>query len=555
MKTKHRILPWLALLALAFVNLQPSTLLAQGTAFSYQGQLYSGGAPANGSYDLTFTLFDTNPGDVAIAGPLTNTATAVNNGLFTVTLDFGPGVFSGASRWLEIGVRTNGGGSFTTLAPLQPVLPAPYAVMANNASNLLGNLPSARLSGPIPASQLSGLVPLAQLPGAVVTNNAAGISLNGTFSGNGAGLTGVPGSIPWVNGYGTSQQAQPNTGYIASNAALVSITLPAAPNLGDIVSVSGVGSGGWQTLTWQLSTNQYLFTGYETNITLPPGTYDITAYGAQGGIGGVSNGGQGAEMEGEFSFSGLTTLTLLVGGAGGVGSDIEGCCGGGGGGVAGGGGGGFLGNGNSSLNCGGGSSFIAGGAGGSGYYGGGGNGGYGGGGGGQWEGPGGGGGGYSGGGGGDGSMSPDYSGGGGGSYIAPSAIGIGTELPSVKIDNGEVDIVAMSPVVVSNFAGGQNSAIELQYVGNGQWQPLNSVGTISAFLGGCNGNSIQTNAYQSFLGGGGDNSIQTGAHDSFLGGGETNSIQGGRRLFLPRRRPGQFHPGGFFRLLPRRRLW
>ena len=32
-------------------------------------------------------------------------------------------------------------------------------------------------------------------------------------------------------------------------------------------------------------TNRYLFSGSETNITLPPGTYIITAYGAPGGDG------------------------------------------------------------------------------------------------------------------------------------------------------------------------------------------------------------------------------------------------------------------------------
>ncbi len=58
-------------------------------------------------------------------------------------------------------------------------------------------------------------------------------------------------------------------------------------------------------------TGIYLFTGSETTITLNPGTYDITAYGAQGG-GGSRQGGLGAEMDGEFTFSGLTTLTLLV---------------------------------------------------------------------------------------------------------------------------------------------------------------------------------------------------------------------------------------------------
>src|ERR1035441_4037219 len=68
-------------------------------------------------------------------------------------------------------------------------------------------------------------------------------------------------------------------------------------------------------------TNIYLFTGSETNITLSPGTYGITAYGAQGGtafyeVYRCGSGGQGAKMEAEFSFSGRTTLTLMVGGGG-----------------------------------------------------------------------------------------------------------------------------------------------------------------------------------------------------------------------------------------------
>ncbi|HNI61280.1 MAG TPA: hypothetical protein PKW11_15155, partial [Pseudomonadota bacterium] len=40
----------------------------------------------------------------------THNNVAVTNGLFTVTLDFG-NQFPGADRWLEIGVRTNGGGT------------------------------------------------------------------------------------------------------------------------------------------------------------------------------------------------------------------------------------------------------------------------------------------------------------------------------------------------------------------------------------------------------------------------------------------------------------
>src|SRR2546425_6116865 len=93
-------------------------LLAQGTAFTYQGRLNDGGAPANGSYDLTFALFDSGGGGAQHGNTVTNTAIGVSNGLFTVALDFG-NQFPGAARWLEIGVRTNGGGTFGTLAPRQ----------------------------------------------------------------------------------------------------------------------------------------------------------------------------------------------------------------------------------------------------------------------------------------------------------------------------------------------------------------------------------------------------------------------------------------------------
>ena len=118
----------------------------------------------------------------------------------------------------------------------------PYAIMANSASNLLGTLPAAQLIGTLPSGVLAGY------SGSVTLTNG-GNSFNGSFSGSfggsGAGLTGVPGTLAWQNVTGTSQQAQPNIGYLANNAAPVTITLPASPNLGDIVRVSGVGTGGW----------------------------------------------------------------------------------------------------------------------------------------------------------------------------------------------------------------------------------------------------------------------------------------------------------------------
>ena len=132
----HSILITLALLP-ALIH-QPSTLHAQGTAFTYQGRLNDGGVPANGSYDMAFTLFATNTSGAAVAGPVTNSATMVSNGLFTTVVDFGASAFTGGSNWLEIAVRTNTASSFITLAARQQVTPAPYAIMAESANYLPG---------------------------------------------------------------------------------------------------------------------------------------------------------------------------------------------------------------------------------------------------------------------------------------------------------------------------------------------------------------------------------------------------------------------------------
>lgn len=122
-----------ALLLLSTFHLQLSTLFAQGTAFTYQGQLKDGPGPANGSYDLTFSLFGVSSGGSAVGGPVIHLATPVTDGLFTVSLDFGTGKFTGLARWLEIGARTNGSGSFATLTPRQPLTPTPYATYAASA--------------------------------------------------------------------------------------------------------------------------------------------------------------------------------------------------------------------------------------------------------------------------------------------------------------------------------------------------------------------------------------------------------------------------------------
>ena len=112
---------WFAFFVLSTISYPVSTR-AQSTAFTHQGRLNDSSVPANGLYDLRFSVYDASANGNQAGGSITNPATGVTNGLFTVTLDFG-GIFSGTNYWLDIGVRTNGAGAFTTLMPRQPLTP------------------------------------------------------------------------------------------------------------------------------------------------------------------------------------------------------------------------------------------------------------------------------------------------------------------------------------------------------------------------------------------------------------------------------------------------
>ena len=144
---------------------------AQNTAFTYQGQLTENGTPANGVFDFQFRLFaSTNIIGFPLGTALVDDATATN-GLFTVALDFGSSPFSGPARWLEISVRPGAStGAYTTIAPLQPVTPAPYAITALSAA--AGSINAAALAnGAVTAAKLaSNSITAASLGTNVVVN-------------------------------------------------------------------------------------------------------------------------------------------------------------------------------------------------------------------------------------------------------------------------------------------------------------------------------------------------------------------------------------------------
>jgi hypothetical protein len=158
--------------AVAFqLALSSNKLAAQSTVISYQGRLLESGSPATGSYDLEFALHDSETGGSQVGALVTRGTVVVQDGLFTVALDFGALPFDGAARWLEIGVRLAGSASpYVRLAPRTPITFTPYAITALSAASFDGTL----ADGQLPATY-----------GAAVNFSSSG----NRFAGDGSALT------------------------------------------------------------------------------------------------------------------------------------------------------------------------------------------------------------------------------------------------------------------------------------------------------------------------------------------------------------------------------
>ncbi|MCC6190694.1 MAG: DUF2190 family protein [Anaerolineales bacterium] len=111
-----------------------------GTSFTYQGRLVANGAPANGSFDFQFRLYDDALAGSQVGVTVTVASKTVVDGYFDVALDFGAAAFGGGARWLDIGVRPGGtAGAYTLLTPRQSLTAAPYALALPNVYTDEGN--------------------------------------------------------------------------------------------------------------------------------------------------------------------------------------------------------------------------------------------------------------------------------------------------------------------------------------------------------------------------------------------------------------------------------
>lgn len=129
-----------------FCILSNIAVVAQTGDFTFQGKLTDQNAPANGTYDLSFKLFN---GEGLQVGPtLEADNVQVTNGIFTVTLNFGAPFFDGGSRSVEVSVRPGSStGAYTTLSPKQSIVSTPYAVRSLKAATADAAADSLKLAG------------------------------------------------------------------------------------------------------------------------------------------------------------------------------------------------------------------------------------------------------------------------------------------------------------------------------------------------------------------------------------------------------------------------
>ena len=112
-----------AVLSIVILAYSANIVFAQGgTAFTYQGRLQDAGAPANGTFNVEFRLWDDPAAGNQVGSTNTFNSLPILDGLFTAELDFGASAFDNHDRWLEITVEG------VPLVPRQPITRTPYAI-------------------------------------------------------------------------------------------------------------------------------------------------------------------------------------------------------------------------------------------------------------------------------------------------------------------------------------------------------------------------------------------------------------------------------------------
>lgn len=132
----NRLVATFALLCIAsLMHGTPLSAQAVTSTFTYQGRLQDAGQPANGLFDLKFQLFLTSSAPTTSFPDVLLEDVPVQNGVFSVALNFGANAFDGQQRWLAIGVRDGASvGVYDQLGSRQELTATPYALYALNGN-------------------------------------------------------------------------------------------------------------------------------------------------------------------------------------------------------------------------------------------------------------------------------------------------------------------------------------------------------------------------------------------------------------------------------------
>ena len=222
-----RCVAWVALLAAQVAGAQPL-----GTAISYQGQLKESGQPASGLYDMQGCLYGLPVGDPPLACTVEFDDVPVEDGVFTLALDFGSQPYTGEQRFLELRVRAGSDpGDYEILSPRQPLRAVPEALRAEVASAA----PWSGLVG-LPAGFADGID---SDSGGTVTAIAAGAGLSGgTITTDGViGIAdgGVGPAQLAPNAVGAAQLAPGSVGFAQIDASQVQARVSGTCGLGAYV--------------------------------------------------------------------------------------------------------------------------------------------------------------------------------------------------------------------------------------------------------------------------------------------------------------------------------
>ena len=137
------MLPRKTVLTLISIVLLSVPLFAEnptGASITSPGQLKEKGWPAEGLFDLKFTLYGDSVNGRQLGSAIVYDKVNIAKGLLTISLDFGAGVFDANSLWIEVAVRDGNlsdPNEYRTFLPRQEIFPAAHALEARKSDSIV----------------------------------------------------------------------------------------------------------------------------------------------------------------------------------------------------------------------------------------------------------------------------------------------------------------------------------------------------------------------------------------------------------------------------------